>query len=73
MTSMQCTICGLDEGEMKLVGEKGLKTLLMAVSKKKETVLTKTLKDHLNRSTPVHVYHDYRRRPNDFRKKPVRP
>ena len=53
MTSMQCTICGLDEGEMSLVGEKGLETLFVAASKKKETELTQTLKDHQNRGTPV--------------------
>ena len=70
---MQCTICGLDEGEMNLVGEKGLKTLLMAASKKKETELTQTLKDYQNRGTPVHVHHDCRRRLTDFRKKPVGP
>ena len=40
MTSMQCNICGFDEREMNLVGEKGLKTLLMVASKKKETELT---------------------------------
>ena len=48
MTSMQCIICRLDEGEMNLVGEKGLKTLLMAGSKKKESELTQTLKEHQN-------------------------
>ena len=37
MTFMQCTICRLDEEELNLVGEKGLKTLLMAASEKKET------------------------------------
>ena len=51
MTSMQCTICGLDEGGMSLVGEKGLETLFVAASKKKETELTQTLKDHQNRGT----------------------
>ena len=66
-------ICGLDEGEMNLVGEKGLKTLLMAASKKKEMELTQTLKDHQNRGTPVHVHHDCRRRLTDFRKQPVGP
>ena len=73
MTSMQCTICGLDEGEMNLVGEKGLKTLLMAASKKKETELTQTLKDHQNRGTPVHVHHDCPKRLTNFQKKPVGP
>ena len=71
MTSMQCTICGFNEGEMNLVGEKGLKALLMATSKKKETELTQTLKDLQNRGTPVHVHHDCRRRLTNFRKKPV--
>ena len=71
MTSMQCTICGFNEGEMNLVGEKGLKALLMATSKKKETELTQTLKDLQNRRTPVHVHHDCRRRLTNFRKKPV--
>ena len=73
MTSMQCTICGLDEEEMNLVGEKGLKTLLMAASKKKETELTQTLKDHQNRGTPVHVHHDCPKRLTNFQKKPVGP
>ena len=52
---------------------RGLKTLFMAASKKKEMELTQTLKDHQNRGTPVHVHHDCRRRLTDFRKKPVRP
>ena len=73
MTFMQCTICRLDEGEMNLVGEKGLKTLLMAASEKKETELTQMLKDHQNRGTPLHIHHDCRRRLTDVPKKPVGP
>ena len=73
MPSMQCTICGLYEGEMNLVSEKGLKTQLMVASRKKETELTQTLKEHQNRGTPVHVHHECWRRLNDFRKKPVGP
>ena len=72
MTSMQCTICGFDEREMNLVDEKGLKTLLMVASKKKETELTQTLMDHQDRGTPVHVHHDCQRRLAEFWKKPVR-
>ena len=56
-----------------MIGEKGLKSLWMAASKKKETDLTQTLKDHQIRGTPVHVHHDCRRRLTYFRKKPVRP
>ena len=72
-TFTQCTIFGLDEGEMNLVGKKGLKTLLMAASKKKETELTQTLKHYQNKGTPVHVHHDCWKKYTKFWKKPVEP
>ena len=70
---MQSTICGLDEGEKNLLGEKRLKILLMVAYQKMEMELTQTLKDHQNRGRPVYVHHDYRRRLTDFWKKPVGP
>ena len=75
MASKQCIICGSTDGEMNLVGEKGLKTLIKSCSTKNETDLKKTLSDHEERKVPVHVHHECRKKLNDLRQKqkPVAP
>ena len=73
MTSIQCTICGTDEGDMNLVGEKVLKTLMKAAYEKQENELKNTLKDYQYRGKQVYVHHECRRRLTDLRKKPTGP
>ena len=55
-TASVCSICCEGEGEMNVVGKKGMKTLLQAASQKNEDALVKRLKEEQKIEKPVHVH-----------------
>ena len=66
-----CALCQSDEGKMNAVGEKGLRTILRASYEKQEDDIYERLMILKDKSSPLYVHNDCRRKLVDLRKKPL--
>ena len=66
-----CALCQSDEGKMNAVGEKGLRTILRASYEKQEDAIYERLMILKDKSSPLYVHNDCRRKLVELRKKPL--
>ena len=66
-----CALCQSDEGKMNAVGEKELRTILRASYEKHEDAIYEKLMILKDKSSPLYVNNDCRRKLVELRKKPL--
>ena len=66
-----CALCQSDEGKMNADGEKGLRTILRASYEKEEDDIYERLMIFRDKSSPLYVHNNCRRKLDDLRKKPL--
>ena len=65
-----CVLCKRNGGQMNLLGDKGLNTMIRVSIEKEDHYLLEKLTELQQSQCPVHVHHDCRRKFVDLRKVP---